>query len=132
MAGRSEPCGLFRELTLNFSDLVWGPTGIDHVANSLVDESVPETCASCDQATPGSLEIPSAVSSRLVVEGECETGSATAEDSTTDVKRMYCSADELVGCEITVSANVGADGNAFLFWTETGARINWVLVPGAG
>jgi hypothetical protein len=66
-----------------------------------------------------------------VVEGECETGSATAVDST-DVKRMYCSADELVECEITLSANVGADDDASLFGTETGARIKWVLVPGAG
>jgi len=129
MAGRSEPSGLFRELTSNFSDLVWGPTGIDHVAKSLADESVPETCASCDQATPGSLEIPSGVSSRSVVEGECETGSAIDVDST-DVKRMYCLTDELVEYEITVSANVGADDNASLFWTETGATIRSVLVPG--
>jgi hypothetical protein len=131
MAGRSEPAGLFRELTLNFSDLVWGPTGIDHVAKSLADESVPETWESGDQATPGSLEIPAGVSSRSVVEGECDTGSATAVDST-DVKRMYCSTDELVEYEITVSANVGADDNAASFWTETGATTKSVLVPGTG
>src|SRR4051794_22362443 len=122
MAGRSEPSGLLRELTLNFSDRVWGPTGINHVAKSLADESVPETCASGDQATPGRLEIPSGVSSRSVV----EMGSATAVDST-DVKRMYCSTDELVEYEITVSVNAGADDNAALFWTETGATITSVL-----
>jgi hypothetical protein len=131
MAGRSEPSGLFKELTLNFSDLDWGPTGIDQVAKSSADESVPETCASGDQATPGILEIPSGVSSRSVVEGECETGSAMVVDST-DVKRMYCLTDELVEYEISASANVGADDNAFAFWTETGATIKSVLAPGTG
>jgi len=45
---------------------------------------------------------------------------------------MYCSTDELVEYEITVSANAGADDNASAFWTETGATIKSVLVPGTG
>ena len=86
------------------SELVWGPSGIDQVAESLACASVPVTFTSCDQGTACGLEFPWGVTAGSDVEEECETGTAVIEPAANfaarvelaGVETMYCSTGEPV------------------------------------
>jgi hypothetical protein len=138
-AARAEFSGSGAELTSTLSELVWGPTGIDHVAELFAAvESVPETFTSGDQGMACGMEIPVGATAGSLVGENCGTGSDETEPAagfaalvkSTDVETMNCTTGEPVEYVITLSSIVGSVEGTFCFGREIGSTMNRESVPG--